>query len=135
KEDEAHEQPWPPTTMTRPPRKRPRRGIQFHQIDPDTFIDILDTLRAEIDELRIRLAAHLLVCAGGEGNAARFRERLEPGGDVYASPMDVIALGDDIAQSDPDAKDHPSPSRYITLPLPLCLLYGNRAAQGINHAA
>ena len=93
-------------------RERRARGAELfrllgclaaHPVDLDRSADVLEALRAEILEIEIDLVDDLVVDDPGNINAAGLGERLDPRRDVDAVAEDVAALGDDVAEIDPDA--------------------------------
>lgn len=69
--------------------------------------DIIERLLAKVVELGLGLASHLLEGTPRQGDASRHAFILDAGGDVQAIAKDVIALDDDVADVDVDAKDNP----------------------------
>lgn len=68
--------------------------------------------------------------AGGGGNrdSSRFRQHLQPIGDVHRIAVDVVTLNDDIAQIDADAEIKPPFWLRENVHLRLLLLDFDRAA-------
>jgi hypothetical protein len=57
-----------------------------------------------IHEPGVEAVAKAFVDNRRDANSAGFRKRFESGGNVYAVPVDVVSLDDDIAQVDADAQ-------------------------------
>ena len=67
--------------------------------------DVLELDVAHVLEDMARLAAHFVAHLGRDADAAWFRQRLQPRGDVDAVAVDVRALADDVAKIDADAQN------------------------------
>ena len=81
-----------------PTRSRPR-------IDPHRPRDVLERLLAEIDEISVDLAAHVIVGGAGNQHPARLANPLEPRRDIDALAQNVVALDQHVAEIDADAVD------------------------------
>ena len=66
--------------------------------------------------------------------AARLRERLEPGGDVDAVAVNVVALDDDVAEVDADAERDALVLGQLALALGDAPLHLDRALHRLDHA-
>ena len=75
------------------------------RIDPHRPRDVFQVLLAEIDEIRIDFAAHMIVCRTREQHAARLADAFEPRRDIDAVAENVVALDQDVAEVDADAID------------------------------
>ena len=74
-------------------------------IDGDRVLDVLELLRAAVDEADVRqLAADLVIDLGRDADRARARDRFETGRDVDAVAVEIVALDDDVADIDADAE-------------------------------
>ena len=93
--------------------------------------DVLDGDSTTVVENRVGAAAIALVDDRGNADAARLRQRLEPGRDVDAITVDVVALDDDVAEIDADPQGHDRAG----FGLGRRLLDGDGAGHGIDHAA
>ena len=79
------------------------RNADFKRIDPDWLDDVLELGRAEIDEVRVDLAAHVVVGCARDQHAARVAKALQPRRDVHAVAENVVALDQDVAEVDAEA--------------------------------
>jgi hypothetical protein len=89
-------------------RRRPGDGGRAHveRIDPDRLGDVLELDRAEIVRREIEPPLDLPIGLLGEADRAGFRDALDPRGDVDAIAHQItVALLDDIAEVNPDAKE------------------------------
>ena len=87
-----------------------RRGRRAFRARPDRIDthrprDVLEVLVAEIDEIRIDLAAHVVIGRARDQNAARLANPLQPRRDVDAVAENVVALDQHVAEIDADAVD------------------------------
>ncbi len=74
-------------------------------IDGDRVVDVLELLRAAIDEAEVRqLAADLVEHLGRDADRTRPGDRLETGRDVDAVAVQIVAFDDDVADVDADAE-------------------------------
>ena len=74
--------------------RRGRRAFRARpdRIDPHRPRDVLEVLVAEIDEIRIDLAAHVVIGRARDQNAARLANPLQPRRDVDAVAENALAL-------------------------------------------
>jgi hypothetical protein len=91
--------------------------------------NVFDFLLAEVMELGLHAIAHLTECVIGERDAARLGQRFEPRRDIDAVSIDIVPLGDDVAEVHPHAE----------FELFVCLgrrrdLPGQRAFDGVDDA-
>ena len=63
----------------------------IERIDPHRSHDVLEVLVSEIDEVRVDLAAHVVVGCARDQHAARLAKALHPGRDVDAIAQNVVA--------------------------------------------
>ncbi len=104
-----------------------RRG---HGIDPQGSRDVLQPLRAEIEEPDLGKAAHLEIGGFREPQRAGIGGGLQARGDVDAVSEDIPAMDHDVAEMDPDAQAEPP---GIALGLGERLLDRDGAADGVRH--
>ena len=117
--------------------RRLRRGsvrAAADAIDPHRPGDVLDLLLAQILEGQIEPAAHVFLHRAGDEDPARLGQCLEPRGDVDAVAEDVVALDDDVAEIDADAKFDAPVRGEPAVPLGHRLLHRDGAAHGIDDA-
>ena len=81
-----------------------RRHVRFDAVDAHRPGDVLDALLAEVLEAEIELVAHLVAHDAADADAAGLGERFEAGSDVDAVAENVVAVDDDVAEIDADAK-------------------------------
>ena len=79
-------------------------GCGGQRIDPHRPGNVLDLMLAQVHESKIELIAYLVPHDAADADAAGLRERFQPRRDIDAVAEDVLALGDDVAKVDPDAK-------------------------------
>ncbi|MEZ5864551.1 MAG: hypothetical protein R3D25_10985 [Geminicoccaceae bacterium] len=84
-----------------------RDALHLDPPDLDRLRQVLHRLRAERCEHRIQLAAHLVVDGARDAEPARGREAFEPCRDIDPISQDVVAVDDDVAEIDADAKAQP----------------------------
>src|ERR1700690_1641104 len=80
------------------------------QIDPeylDRTRNVLDLLRAEVFEAEAQFVQNLVANDSTRANSTGFGQRLEPRGNVDAVAEDIVAIDDDVADIDADAKIDP----------------------------
>ena len=80
--------------------------VQHHGKGMDGTGDVLDLDLAAILEVEIQLVAYLIVHGAAQADPARIGQALEPCGQVHAVAIDVVALDDDVADVDADAKHY-----------------------------
>src|SRR5258708_2212234 len=80
------------------------------------------------------LAARLFPRAGRQKDAPGSGLRFEPGREVPAVAVDVVAVDDDVAEIDPDTKLDPLAARHIRVALSDAALHVDGAANRIDHA-
>jgi hypothetical protein len=74
-------------------------------------------MRAEILEAGIELALHLVEDHPGNAYATGISQLFEPGRDVHAVPIEVVAVDDDVAHIHADAQGNRAAGRHIEVPL------------------
>ena len=112
---------------------RPSLG-QANPIDPDRPCDVLEVLLADILEAQVEPVPHLSWTVARNANAARLRQRFEPGRDVDAVAVDVAVLDDDVAEIDADAEFDPLRARASGVALGHALLHGHGAGDRFDDA-
>ena len=83
-----------------------RRNLAFDPVCLDRLSDILHLLLAEIDEPDRQLRPDVISNNTRNADAARLRQSLQAGGDIYAITKEVVALHHDVADVDANAKTH-----------------------------
>ena len=99
----------------------------------DGLGDVLQGLFAAVGEGGVKPIADVLVDTGGDGDAARFGDLLQAGGDIDAVAQDVFALDDNIAQIDADAKGHALVFIDVLVASGHARLNFQHAAGGVDH--
>ena len=84
------------------------RSRQRHPVDANRPGNVAQRLRAQILERGRKLARRLVVNGAGHIELARCAQRLEPGRDIHAVAVDVVALDNDVADIDADAELDPA---------------------------
>ena len=90
----------------------------------------LSVLLAEIDEIRVDPAAHVVVGRARDQHAARLANALQPRRDVDAVAQNVVALDQHVAEIDADAIDDALRLRRLGVALDHQLLDRDRAFDG-----
>src|SRR3954469_17131522 len=108
------------------------KWIPDNGISPHWTSDIFKALLAQIGKLDCDLFAHLIVGGRREADAARLGDAFESCCDVDAVPKDGIALDQDVAEVDPDAKEHAPLLRSPGVTLGHDCLDGPRASHRID---
>ena len=132
-----------PSSANRPPlsygglgRLRLRRLADFECIDPDRLGDVLELDRAQIAHGEIEPRLDLPIRLLGQTNGTRLGDAFQSRGDVDAIAHQVaVALLDDIAQVDADAKLNAALGRQASVPLDHAVLHLDGAAHSVDHAA
>ena len=108
----------------------------LQRIDPDRPFDVLELSLAEIRDRHVEPTAHLPVGVLGQANRARLGDSLQPRGDVDAVAHQVaVALLDDVAQMNADAKFDALVGRDPRVALDHGVLHFERAAHRVDDAA
>ena len=110
-----------------------RRGTAVGQRHSQTLRGrgmFLTSWLAKVMELDVDAIAHLPERIVGERDAARLGQRFQPRGDIDALFIDILPLGDDVAEVRSHAKSQLPIAFCRTVPLP-----GQRALDGIDHAS
>ena len=83
---------------------RPFGDASTHPVNADRFPDILEALRAKIDEIEIDLSGDPIADGLRDVDAARLGQRLEPRRNIDAVAENIATLDYDIVEIDPDAQ-------------------------------
>src|SRR4029077_10413216 len=114
---------------------RLRRLIpQIHSEYVDRTGDVLDFLRAEVLEGKAQLVQHLIAHDPADADPAGIGQRFQSRRDVNAITEDIVAVDDDVADVDADAKVEPLVGGNTRVALGHAALHFNRAAHCIDHA-
>ena len=89
------------------------RDLRPEREDPDRPRQVSEREVAEVDDAGAEGVAGLLGGGAGDGDAARLGVRLEPGRDVDAVAVDVVALDDDLGGVDGHAEQDPLFGRLV----------------------
>src|ERR1700722_13169687 len=109
------------------------KPIPFHGVGPYRTSDILEVLLAQIGELDINFAANLIIGRRRDADATGFGDALQPSRDVDAITENIIALNEDVAEVDPDPKQHLPVLRDPLIALGQQRLHRNRAIDRIDN--
>src|SRR5258708_6091268 len=90
---------------------------RFCRVDAHWAVDVLQPLLAQIGELDLDLASNLIVRRRRDADTSRLSNALKPCSDVDTVPKNVIALDQDVAEVDPDPKQHTPVLRDAFVPL------------------
>ena len=113
-----------------------RGNTDFQRINPDRLGDVLEFGRAEIVHGKVEPRLHLAIGILREADRARFGDALQSRGDVDAIAHQVaVALLDNVAQMDADAKLDAALGRQAGVALNHAVLHFDAAAHGIDDAA
>jgi hypothetical protein len=85
-------------------RLGPTRRRHWKSIDPYRLLNILYGLKPEIGEGEQQCPPHIIIHRVRNADAPRLCECLEPGGNVYAIPQEVMAANHYVAHMDSDAE-------------------------------
>ena len=102
---------------------------------PHRPLDVLERLRPEILEGEIDAVADMLAHGLGDQHSAGLAQLLQSCRDVDSIAQDVGAVGDHLAEVDPDPKHEAQFRRHGRLPLGDRLLQCDRAQHGVDHRA
>ncbi len=123
-------------------RLRRRCGLRlgwvadFERIDPDRLGDVLELRRAEIADREIEPPLDLPIGVLGKTDRAGLRDALESRGDIDAVAHEVaVALLDDVAEMNADAKLDAALRRHASVALDHAVLHLDRAPHRVDHAA
>ena len=109
----------------------PRRSMQ---IDLDRPRDVLDGLLPARLDFDRHLVAHLLRSTARYVDAAGIRQRLDPGGDIHAIAIDVVAIDDDVTDIDADPELYPTVFGAVRIAFANLLLDLDRAGDSVHGA-
>jgi len=116
-------------------RLRLRRFADFERIDPHRLGDVLEVVLAEIVDREIEPRLDLAVSVLGKIDRAGFGDALQSCGDIDPVAHQIaVALLDDVAEMDADAKLDASLGRQPGVALDHAVLHLGGAAHGIDHA-
>src|SRR4029077_16127597 len=107
--------PRPRPLAPPPPRaRRPARGgwgggggggpFRSHPVHPHRPCDVLDLLLAQILKDKGQPVADVVVNCVGDEHAAGIGQRFDPGGDVDAVAIEIVAFDNHVAEIDADAQ-------------------------------
>src|SRR5262245_15285681 len=96
---------------------------------------VLDGLFALVDELDFEFVADLVTHYRRTGNAAGLRQRFEPGRQVDAIAVEIVAIDDDVADIDADAEFDLAIIRDSRISIMHAGLNLDSTARGVQHAA
>src|SRR5262249_14150196 len=124
-----------PTWHRRRRNERYRRDSSgTHRVRTHWPSDIFDALLANVRERVGEFVSDLVTHDARDTDPARLRQRLQPGGYVNAISEDVVVLGDDIPEVDPDTELNPRLGRGARIPLSHPALHFQCAAHRIHKA-
>src|SRR6202022_2455790 len=103
-------------------------------VDPHRAGNVLDLLFAQILEDKGQPVAHLVMDRVGDEDAAGIGERFDPGGDVDAVAIKIVALDDHVAEIDADAQLDAAVRRDVAVALAYRLLHRDCAAHRVDDA-
>src|SRR5271169_2343316 len=84
-----------------------RSRCEVHQVSLDWPGNVFDLLRPKVLEGKAQLVEHLIAHHTTDTDATRFRQRLQPRGDIHAVTKDVVAVNDDVTDVDAHTKLDP----------------------------
>ena len=96
--------------------------------------DVLDGLLPARLDFDRDLVAHLVRSTARYVNAAGVRQRLDPGGDIHAVAIDVVAIDDDVADIDADPELYPTVFGAARIAFANLLLDLDRAGDSVHGA-
>ena len=89
--------------------------------------DVLERLLAEVDELGLDPATHMIVSGAGDAYAARLADGFEPRCDIDAVAQNILAVDQHVAEIDADAVKDASGLGNARVAFGHLLLHANRA--------
>ena len=89
--------------------------------------DVLERLLAEVDELSLDPATHMIVGGAGDAYAARLADGFEPRCDIDAVAQNILAVDQHVAEIDADAVEDASGLGNARVAFGHLLLHANRA--------
>jgi hypothetical protein len=107
--------------------------VEPHAKDVDRPVDVLHIVLAEVLEHDVEPVADLIADRGGDVDASRLCDRLEPCRDVHAVAEYVVLFDDDVAEVDADAVVQRRLRSILLAPRHGALEFG-RAADRVGHA-
>jgi hypothetical protein len=115
---------------------RGRAGYAFkaQRIDANRPRDVLDALLPHVLEGVREPVADMVADGARDADAARRRQPFQPHRDVDALAVDVVAVGDHVAEIDPDAKPQAALLGEIQIAVGHRALNFGRTAHRIDHA-
>ena len=96
--------------------------------------DVLDGLFPARLDFDRDLVAHLVRSTARYVDAAGVRQRLDPGGDIHAVTIDVVAIDDNVTDIDADPKLYPTVFGAARIPFADLLLDLDRAGDSVHGA-
>ena len=100
----------------------------------DRARDILDGLLPARLDFDWDLVAHLLRSTAGYVDAAGVRQRLDPGGDIHAVAIDVVAIDDDVTDINADPELYPTVFGAVRIAFSDLFLDFDCAGDGVHGA-
>jgi len=88
---------------------------------------------AQVDEVRLDPAAHMVVGRAGETDPAGLRDTLQPRGDIDAIAQNILAVDQNVAEIDADAIEDALCLGNARVALDHLLLNGDRAFDRSDH--
>ena len=115
---------------------RLRRLADFERIDPDRLGNVLELRSAEIADRQIEPPLDLPIGVLGKTDAAGLGDAFQSRGDIDAVAHQIaVALLDDVAQMDADAKLDAALGRQAGIALDHAVLHFDGAAHRVDDAA
>ena len=114
----------------------PRRDADLQRVNPDGVGDVLEFGGAEVADSEIEPALDLTIGVLGEADRARLSDAFESRGDIDAVAHQVaVALLDDVAEMDADAKLDAPLRRHTSVAFDHAVLDFDGAAHRVDDAA
>ncbi len=110
-------------------------GAELDLVDADRRADVLQHLLAAIAEGEGQLAGDVMMDRGADADAAGRCLHLQPGGDIHAVAVAILAFEDDVAQIDADADVDPTVFGQARVAFRHAALQHDRALDGVDDAA
>ena len=124
---------WPQPAL---PDARARFDPAVPQVYPvhfDRTRDVLDLLYPEVLEREAELVEHLVAYRPADTDLPRQRQRLQARRDIDAIPENVVAVDNDVADVDAEAKFEAVFGGHARIAIDHSPLHVDRAANGIDH--
>src|SRR5215472_2191713 len=109
-------------------------AVEIHTVDFDWTSDIFEVPQPQLLEREGELFEQMVMRLARKVDPTGLGDGLKPGGNINAVAIEVVAIDDDIAEIDADAKLYAFFTRNRGVSFVHATLHLDRAAHGIDHA-